>query len=170
MAFVRPELADAVARVREPLVWGAALVLGLGLAWRGYARIEPLALVAGTAIAVAGLALLRGALDRRRLAAAAPRPGVVVIDEGRVGLLGPAGGGFVDLPSLVSVAVTGAPGAVDRAWVLVAEDAPELVIPFGAAGAERLPDALAALPGIDFAAADVPGAVLWRRRAAAPFA
>jgi hypothetical protein len=160
--FLRPELAAAVRRWREVLIWGAALALGLALVWRGYARVEPLALVAGLATAATGFALLRGALARRRLAAAAPGPGVVTIDEGRIGLLGPAGGGYVDLPALASVAVAGRPGAADRAWVLRAEDGAALVIPFGAVGAERLPDALAALPGVDLAAAGARGGVVWR--------
>jgi len=165
MSLVRPELAAALARRREVLLWGAALVLGIGLIWRGYARLEPLTLVAGMALAATGFALARGALGRMRLAATAPGPGVVVIDEGRIGLLGPAGGGFVDLPALVSVAIAGPPGAPDRAWLLQSEDGGALVVPFGAVGAERLPDALAALPGIDFAAADRGAAVVWRRSA-----
>ncbi len=162
MSFVRPELVAAFARGRELAIWGVALALGLGLIWRGYARLEPLVFVIGACLAATGFALLRGALNRLRLAPAGPGPGVVLIDEGRVGLLGPAAGGFVDLPALVSVAVAGAPGA-DRTWVLRAEDGTRLEIPFGAIGAERLPDALAVLPGIDFAAADRAGAVLWRR-------
>lgn len=166
MSFLRPELAAALGRRREVLLWGAALVLGLGLIWRGYARLEPLTLVAGMALAATGFALGRGALGRLRLAAVAPGPGVVVIDEGRIGLMGPAGGGFVDLPALTSVAIDGPPEAPGRAWVLRAEDASLLVIPFGAVGAERLPDALSALSGIDFAAADRGAAVVWRRAAA----
>ena len=102
MSFLRPELAEALVRRREALVWGAALALGLGLLWRGYARVEPLSFVVGIAVALAGFALLRGALARMRLAGAAAAPGVVVVDEGRIGLLGPAGGGFVDLPALVA--------------------------------------------------------------------
>lgn len=165
MSFVRPELAAAFARWREAILWGAALALGLGLVWRGYARVELLTLVAGMALAATGFALLRGALGRMRLAATEAGPGVVVVDEGRIGLLGPTDGGFVDLPALVSVAIAGAPGDPGRAWVLRAEDGSGLVIPFGAVGADALPDALAALPGIDFAAADHGGATVWRRSA-----
>jgi hypothetical protein len=166
VSFVRPELAAAFGRWREVALWGAALVAGLGLIWRGYARIEPLALVVGIGLAATGFALMRGALGRIRLAATAPGPGVVVVDEGRIGLLGPAGGGFVDLPALTSVAIDGPPGAPDRTWLLRAEDGTALAIPFGAVGAERLPDALSLLPGIDFAAAERGAAVVWRRAAA----
>jgi hypothetical protein len=164
VSFLRPELAASLTRNREALIWGAALGLGLLLLWRGYARVEPLTFVTGIATAVAGFALLRGALARLRLAAAAAAPGMVIVDEGRIGLLGPEGGGFIDLPSLVAVEIVGGPGRPDRAWVLRGEDGGALVIPFGAAGAEALPDALAPLPGIDFAAADHAGATVWRRR------
>jgi hypothetical protein len=97
---------------------------------------------------------------------APPGPGVAVVDEGRIEVWGPQGGGFVDLPTLVSVEVTGAPGTAKRAWVLRSEDGSILVVPFGAAGAGRLPDALAALPGIDFEAAGrQPEGTIWRRDA-----
>lgn len=165
MSFVRPELSAKLGPWREASIWAGALALGLLLVWRGLAREEALVLVGGLALAWIGFALLRGALGRMRLAAP-PGPGVAVVDEGRIGIWGPQGGGFVDLPALVAVEVSGAPGAADRAWVLRSEDGSVLVIPFGAAGAERLPDRLAALPGIDFGAAGrgAEGAV-WRRDA-----
>jgi hypothetical protein len=162
VSFVRPEAAAALARWREPALWAAALALGLVLIWRGYARLEPLALAAGTAFAAGGFALLRGALARMRLAAAGPEPGVVTIDEGRIGIWGPAGGGFVDLASLSAVAVRGRPGAAERAWVLRTEDGGALVVPFGALGADRLPDTLAALPGLDLEAAAEREGLVWR--------
>lgn len=161
-------MADPVARAkREVLLWAAALGLGLWLIWRGYVRVDVLTLAAGVAFAAAGFALLAGALARLRLAATAPAPGVVTIDEGRIGLFAPAGGGFVDLSALVSVAVAGRPGAADRAWILRAEDGGALAIPFGAVGAERLPDALSALPGLDLAAAGEREGLVWRAEAGA---
>ena len=164
MSFIRPALVTRLIRWREALIWGAVLAIGAALVWRGYLRLEPLALVAGLALAAVGLALLRGALGRMRLGSAPPGPGVTVIDEARIGILGPEGGGFVDLPSLVAVEIEGAPGAADRAWVLRSEDGGRLVVPFGAAGAGALPDTLAALPGIDFgAAAEGNVATVWRR-------
>lgn len=165
MSFVRPELVSQARRWRESLIWAAVLALGLSLVWRGLARGEVLAPVGGLALAGTGFALLRGALGRMRLVAA-PGPGVAVVDEGRIGVWGPQGGGFVDLQALVAVEVSGGPGAADRAWVLRSEDGSVLVIPFGAAGAERLPDGLAALPGIDFGvAARGVDATIWRKDA-----
>lgn len=159
MSFLRPELAAALVRRREALTWGAVLALGLLAAWRGYARYDLVMLAGGTLAAAAGVALLRLALLRDRLRSA-PEPGVVLVDEGRIGLLGPAAGGYVDLDGLLEVAVTGAP---DRAWRLTGEEG-VLVVPFGALGAEMLPDVLAALPGIDLEAASQGPAVIWRRR------
>ena len=164
MTFLRPELALALQRRRESLVWAVTLAVGLALMWRGYARVEPLVFTAGLGASLVGLALLRGARARLRLGSAAAAPGVVVIDEGRIGLFGPQGGGFVDLAALVAVEVADGPV---RTWVLYAEDGAVLRVPFGATGAERIPDALAALPGLDLATADRDGP-LWRREDVPP--
>lgn len=159
MSFLRPELEAVLARRREALTWGGVLAVGLLAAWRGYVRYDLVMLAGGTLAAVAGGALLRLALLRERLRAD-PEPGVVLVDEGRIGLMGPEAGGFVDLDGLLEVAVTGAP---DRAWRLTGEEG-VLVVPFGALGAEMLPDVLAKLPGIDLEAAAQGPAVIWRRR------
>lgn len=159
MSFLRPELEAVLARRREALTWGVVLAVGLLAAWRGYVRYDLVMLAGGTLAAVAGGALLRLALLRERLRAE-PEPGVVLVDEGRIGLMGPEAGGFVDLDGLLEVAVTGAP---DRAWRLTGEEG-VLVVPFGALGAEMLPDVLAKLPGIDLEAATQGPAVIWRRR------
>jgi hypothetical protein len=163
MSFVRPELAEAFARRREALLWAAALLAGVALLWRGWARSEPVTLLAGIACAGAGFALLRGALARMRLAAEEPGPGVVTVDEGRIGYFGPLGGGFVDLDALTRVELLARP---TRAWRLTAEDGTRLSIPLGALGAEALLDALAGLPGLDLSAAAADPArdrVLWTR-------
>lgn len=163
MTFVRPEAAAGLRRWAEPAIWMGTLGFGLSLLWRGYARLEIVVFVAGMLLTAIGYALLRGAVVRLRLRPTASAPGVVAIDEGRIGHFGPLGGGFVDLPNLVSVSIVGAPGAPQRAWHLLAEDGAALWIPFGAVGAEELIDALSALPGIDFSAADERGATIWTR-------
>jgi hypothetical protein len=163
VSFVRPEVAAAIARWREAGLWGAALLAGLILIWRGYARVEPLVFVLGLVLATTGFALARGALARMQFGGAPAAAGVVAIDEGRIGLMGPEGGGYVDLSDLVSVEVRGR--GAHRVWVLVAEDGARLVVPFGAVGAEALPDTLAALPGIDFEAAAPGDGRLWTRDA-----
>jgi hypothetical protein len=143
MSLVRPELAAALHRWREPLAWGAVLAAGLLLIWRGYAGLAPGPLMLGLLMAGAGATLLRAAIRRIRLTAQVPGEGVVVIDEGRIAYLGPFGGGVVDLPRLTRVELTPA------SWILAADDGTRLVVPRGAVGAERLPDALTPLPGLD---------------------
>jgi hypothetical protein len=149
MSFLRPELAAALVRSREVLVWLGVLLFGIMLAWRGYAGGGALLIVVGALASGVALGLLKGALGRQALRAAAPGPGVVAIDEGRIGYLGPLDGGYADLAMLTEVALVARAGGADRAWVLRSEDGTRLEIPLGAEGAERVPDALAALPGFD---------------------
>ena len=153
MSFVRPELAARLRRWREPLVWGALLVFGAWLAWRGYAALAPLPFVAGLLAGAAGLGLLQAAVRRLRLSAETMDEGVVVIDEARIAYLGPRQGGVVDLPAVVRVEIVTRPHMPTdsaHAWVITAEDETRLIIPLGARGAEALLDALTLLPGIDF--------------------
>lgn len=172
MSFVRPELAARFRLWREAIVWGALLLLGLWMIWRGYRSLAPLPFVAGLAATATGASLLRAAVRRVRLHTDLGE-GVVVIDEARIAYFGPRGGGFVDVPAIVRVEIVTRPHVPPdsaHAWVLVAEDGTRLVVPLGAGGADRLFDALSPLPGIDFdagaaaVAARRPGrAVVWRK-------
>jgi hypothetical protein len=152
MSFIRPELAQRLRRWREPIGWGALTVAGVWLLWQGYSRLAPLPFVIGFVCVAAGVGLLRAALRRLRLHAELGE-GVVVIDEARIAYFGPHGGGFVDLPAVTRVEIVTrphVPPASAHAWVISAEDGTRLAIPLGAAGADRLLDALSPLPGIDF--------------------
>lgn len=155
MSFLRPEVARRLQRWREPIAWGIMLAAGLLLIWRGYATLAPGPFLLGVLMAGAGATLMRSAIRRIRLTSTVQGEGVVLIDEGRIGFLGPYGGGYVDLAALARVELTPA------AWILAADDGTRLSIPRGATGAERLPDALTPLPGLDLdSAGDAPGAVL----------
>ena len=108
------------------------------------------------------------ALRRLRFAQGVAAPGVVEIDEGQVGYLGPGLGGYVALPDLVEVRLIRLHGK--RVWRLKQEDGQALLIPVEAAGAERLFDAFSVLPGLDsqalLAALDnavTEDRVVWRR-------
>ncbi len=149
MSVVRPEAVARLRMLREPVLSVAVLGAGLWLIWRGYVEVGPLALAAGTLLSLAGAGLLNASLRRMRLMSAEIGEGVVIIDEARIGYMGPRDGGFVDLPSLVSVEIAALRSGV-HAWVLTAEDGTRLSIPLGAKGAEGIFDALSALPGIDF--------------------
>lgn len=171
--MIRPELLGWLRIWRESLIWGALLVAGLWLVWQGYQQLEPFGFALGLVCTAAGLGLLRDSLRRARLRLEAPAEGVVLIDEARIGYFGPRDGGFVDLPSIVSVEIVTrphVPPASGHVWVLSAEDGTRLIIPLGAKGADRLLDALSPLPGIDFdagvAAVLGPGAhraTVWRK-------
>lgn len=173
MSFVRPELRAALRAWREPIVWGALFCFGLWQVAVGYLELSPLNFLVGLAASAAGFGLLRDALRRRWLRGAEPSEGVVMIDEARIAYLGPRGGGFVDLPAVVSVEIVPRPHVLPdsgHAWLIRAEDGSELVIPIGAHGADALVPTLSALPGIDFdqgvAAVAEPGAhraTLWRK-------
>jgi hypothetical protein len=173
MSFVRPELADRFRRWREPLLWGALVVVGLWLVWRGYASLDLLRLALGLIFTAAGAALLRGAIGRLRLRGDSLDAGLVVVDEGQIAYLGPSRGGVVDLPSVVRVEIVTRPHVPPdsgHAWVITTEDGSRLTIPLGARGAESLFDALSPLPGIDFdagaaavAARGAGRATLWKK-------
>jgi hypothetical protein len=172
MSLVRPELAARLRLWREPIGWAALLGLGLWMVWHGYSRLAPLPFAFGLVFVATGLGLLPTAVRRLRLHAELGE-GVVVIDEWRIAYLGPRGGGFVDLPSILRVEIVTRPHVPPdsaHAWVLTADDGTHLTIPLGAEGADRLFDALSPLPGIDFdagaaaVAAGRPGrAIVWRK-------
>ncbi|MGF1446345.1 MAG: hypothetical protein ACFBRM_09105 [Pikeienuella sp.] len=163
----------------EPGATGAA---ALWLIWSGLegllgGRIDAaLALVGGGLLGAWALAAWR----RTRLAAKAGMqaagggPGLVRIEEGRIGYYGPETGGFAGLDAISAVAVeTGSGGAI-TAWVLRDGSGNRLTIPAGALGADALPDQLTALPGFDAAAVvravpSVPGVhIVWRRPGTEP--
>ena len=174
LSFLRPELAERLRRWREAIAWGALLAAGLWMVLAGLSPVAPLLLVAGGLAALAGAALLTAALRRIAFGTDGPAEGVVDIDEGRIAYLGPLGGGFVDMGSVARVELVTRPHLLigaGHAWVLSADDGTRLTIPLGARGADRLPDALSPLPGLDLAAGAAalasrrPGRVLvWARR------
>ena len=147
MSFVRPELAERVRPWRETAAWAATLVFGLLLLWRGLSQGAWLLVAFGLLLALAGGALVVTAERRRRLQGQVPDEGVVAISEGRIGYMGPRGGGYVDLGGLDRVEIVTDGGRA--AWRLVARDGASLRIPMGARGAENIYDALAAFVALD---------------------
>ena len=141
--MIRPEVLAFLHRAREVIV--AAFVMGLGawlMALGGYLLV-PL----GLAIGAIGLSFGVLAWRRMRFAQGSESPGVVEVDEGQVGYLGPTAGGYVSLPELVELRLLALRGR--RVWRLKQADGQALLIPVDAAGAERLFDAFASLPGMD---------------------
>jgi hypothetical protein len=173
MSFIRPELSQALSRWREPLLWVALIAVGLLFLWRGMAREAAWLLLLGGSAALVGVLMLRSAVGRARLSALPPGEGVVLIDEGRIAYFGPVRGGFLDLESITCVEVVAGDTPL---WRLSGSDGIALDIPFAARGAEHLPDALSALPGIAIAhgisaiydATGAPRTIWHRERRAAP--
>jgi hypothetical protein len=163
VSLIRPELAARLHRWREVIGAGLALAAGLWLATRGGWLMAGL----GGAMALAGAGLALAALRRLRFAPAGRGPGVVEVDEGQVGWFGPGIGGFVSLSDLSELGLVTVQGL--RVWRLRQTDGHLLLVPVNAQGADRLYDALTALPGIDgtrlLAALDNPAdtPVVWRR-------
>lgn len=163
MSLIRPELAAQLHRRREVIGAALALVAGLWLATRGGWLLAGL----GGTLALAGAGLALVALRRLRFAPQGQGPGVVEVDEGQVGWFGPGIGGYVSLSDLAELGLVTVQGL--RVWRLRQTDGHLLLVPVNAQGADRLYDALTALPGIDGtrllaaldAAADTP--VVWRR-------
>jgi hypothetical protein len=140
LTLIRPEVVAGLRRGREAITAGA--VIGIGL-WLGGLVLVPL----GLGVAGVGAAWALQALRRLRFAQGVEAPGVVEVDEGQVGYFGPGIGGFVGLPDLVELRLVAIRGR--RMWRLKQADGQALLVPVDAAGAERLFDAFASLPGMD---------------------
>ena len=143
MSWVRPELTAAIWRGREAIAALGLVAFGLWSAWLGGSLLFPL----GLAITGVGAAWGLQSLRRLRFAQAVAAPGVVEVDEGQVGYLGPDIGGFIGLQDLVELRFLTIGGR--RMWRLKQADGQALLVPVDAAGAERLFDAFASLPGMD---------------------
>ena len=147
MSFLRPEARAILWRLRETFLAGAVVALGLWCLWQGGLILGPLGVVVvilGTTIGRQSLARLRfapGGADR------AGGPGVVELDEAQLGYLGPEMGGFISLSEAVELRLITLRGR--RLWRIRQADGQVLLIPVQAAGAERLFDAFASLPGMD---------------------
>ncbi len=146
MTLIRPELTARLSQWREPIYAAGLAALGLWVALQGGWLLGPL----GAALVVLAAGWAAMAVRRLRFAPEVAAPGMVEVDEGQVGYLGPAFGGYVALPDLVELRLLTMRGR--RLWRLKQADGQALLIPVDAAGAERLYDAFASLPGMDTAA------------------
>lgn len=124
----------------------ACAATGLWLVWLGGYLLMPL----GAAMFAVGLGWAVLAVRRVRFAGGGDAPGLVEVDEGQIAYFGPQAGGAVALPDLVELRLISMRGR--RLWRLRQADGQALLIPVEAAGADRLFDAFASLPGMDTAA------------------
>jgi len=153
VSFFRPEAIRKLQTWAEPTIYAGVAILcgvkGIGLlangAWTG-------ALLA--AIGLFAIFAFYGAVTRSVYAQRMREkgPGIVSVLEGRISYLGPLGGAVMARDALVSVdIVTNANGfrSADLHWVLTDESQHKVAIPGTATDADKLLDALGALPGFD---------------------
>ena len=144
--MIRAGARAALWRWREVLVGAGIALIGLWLMALGGYLLIPL----GALVTAGGLAFGLLALRRMRFAPLGEAPGVVTLDEGQVGYMGPAVGGFVSLRDLVELRLISMRGR--RLWRLKQADGQTILIPLEASGAEALFDAFSTLPGLSSAA------------------
>ena len=151
MSFIRPEVRDVLLRWREALI--GLVIVGLGIWWAvdffGIQRWLGVAAIFG------GLAMVWEGVRRGRFQPGSGGPGVVDVDERQITYFGPMDGGAISIDALTRVTILTTdegPIADDVHWLFEAEDAPPLLIPATAKGADQLFDALSALPGADYEA------------------
>ena len=142
----RPEALAFLRRASEVISAGIMLAFGLWLIGLGGYLLTP----AGLAISAIATAWGVMAFRRMRFAQAVNSPGVVEVDEGQIGYLGPQIGGYVNLPDLIELRLITMRGR--RMWRLKQQDGQAILIPVDAKGAENLFDAFASLPGMDASA------------------
>lgn len=164
--MIRPELRAHLTRQREAYVAGLLLAASLWIGTRGGWFLAAVGL--GLAALNAGWLVL--ALRRARFARPVSDPGVVDLDEGRIGYWGTGGavlGGTMALEDLVEIRLLLLKDS--QFWRLKSRDGQALLVPVAALGSEKLFDAFAGLPGIDMgtltAALDrrISAQSLWRR-------
>ncbi|MBJ3761693.1 hypothetical protein ILP92_02865 [Maribius pontilimi] len=149
MAFLRPQAVAAILRWREAIIGLGAAALG---AWWVFTEFGILRWV-GVAFVLGGIAIAREGWSRARRPTGGGGPGVVEVDERQITYLSGHGGGAVSVEGLVRVRIVASrdgPYQSDVFWVFTAEDGTALHIPGDATGSEKIFDALAPLPGVDY--------------------
>lgn len=141
--MMRPEISALLARYGETLI--ACGMVGVGL-WI-FTAPGPVLSGFGGLLALASAGWAVAALRRARFHSEEEAPGVVDVVEGAIRYLGPVSGGAVALSELVAVDVL-LVGGTQRCWRLRQADGQAVLIPMGAAGADRLHDVFSALPGL----------------------
>ena len=153
MSFIRPEASQFLSNWAEPVIYAGLAILcgvkGIGLLANGHGVGVVLA-----AIGLFAIFAFYGAVTRSVYSARMREkgPGIVSVLEGRISYLGPLGGAIMARDALVSVDIvtnSTAFGKADLHWVLIDESQQKVAIPGAATDADKLLDALGALPGFD---------------------
>ncbi|MEL7116669.1 MAG: hypothetical protein AAGP08_13985 [Pseudomonadota bacterium] len=149
MSFIRPEISAKFVQWRGALIGGVLVVAGLVLAVTSGGLNQ----IIGLFLLGVGIALAWDGAKRARFPAPGGGLGLVEVDERRITYLGPDGGNSVSIEDLIRVRIDTndlGPFAADVFWSFTDITGETLVIPGDAEGVDKLFDALAALPGIDY--------------------
>ncbi|MEM8792019.1 MAG: hypothetical protein AAGE80_10400 [Pseudomonadota bacterium] len=156
MKGLRPEAVALLLRWAEPAVTG---LLALWLAWVSIGALRtgsPTLLLTLIGTVLSGLwcavALMRAVVRRKTGQDHPGGPGVVTIQEGRIGYYGPEGGGFIVIDELmrVDLVAAGERGGDALDWRFRDADGQVLQVPAEAEGAEKILDAIGVLKDIDY--------------------
>ncbi|WP_099824358.1 hypothetical protein [Oceaniglobus indicus] len=150
--FLRPEAIALMLRWRDVLIAVVLVVIGAFWVLGGGGLLR----AAGVVLMLGGAALGAQGIRRARFPGAGGGAGVVDVDERQITYFGPGGGGAVSIDALARVeierdAARAAPAGLT--WILHADGMAPLTIPGDAENAAALFDALAPLPGVDYARA-----------------
>lgn len=144
--MIRPAVKAHLHRWREVIAAALLLLFAGWLVRLGGWLLQGIGLI----LAALALGWTVIAWRRMRFLRGGAAPGVVEVDEGQVGYWGLNTGGFIALADLAELRLAEVGGT--RHWRLRTHGGEVLMVPVDAAGAERLYDAFATLPGIDMAA------------------
>jgi hypothetical protein len=143
MAFIRPELKEALSRFRDAVIGVGVSLFGIYWAINSQGFMS----IVGTSLAVAGALLVFAGIQRGRFMVGSDGVGVVDVDEGQVTYFGPLGGGSVVIDDLLKVEYDATARPVAE-WILHDPVNGELRIPTNAKGADALFDVFASLSGM----------------------
>ncbi len=143
MAFLRPEVKEALIRFRDAIAGVGVSLLGVYWALNATGFMS----IVGTSLAVAGALLVFAGIQRGRFRSGAGGAGVVHVDEGQVVYYGPLEGGSVVIRDLAKVEYDSTARPAPE-WVLHDPVCGPLRIPSNAEGAEALFDVFSTLEGI----------------------
>ncbi len=148
MSFIRPEVTRWMIRWRETILATGLSLAGLLTILHGLDRYNWLTQAIGVVLALLGGALFLASYQRTLFANSRKGPGLVEVTERQITYLASDDGASVDIAAMTRLELRTSVNA-ERMWVLKQSEGPTLFIPTGAAGAEKLFDAFAILPGID---------------------
>ena len=153
---MRPEAVAATLRWAEVILTGVAAIWLLKASYTAYLHSSPtlvLTLVgAGFAGLWCGVTVMRLMVRRATTQDTPGGPGVVLVQEGRIGYFGPEGGGFIAVDALIQIDLIAAfeRGESGLDWRFKDEFGQSLQIPACAEGAEQIIDTIGVLREVDY--------------------